>query len=274
MRNGRKFDPIGFGLNGYLILVGLFLMAPMFFIVVNSFNESAFGLFPPQAWSLRWYENALFHVPQFWDGLKNSLVSALGAMILAVLMSTLVSRALSHYLFKGKEALRSFFFSPLLVPRIVFGCAVFLLYIRIGLYGTIPGLILAHSLLGVPFGISIISATWLSIDPSTEEAAQDLGATPVQAFFRVVLPQLRIALIVSGLFAFLESFDQVDVSLFITRPANNTLPIEMFNYSANYQDPTLAAVSTMLILFSAFLVMAIIPLLKTQEARRLLERRQ
>lgn len=273
MREARAFDPIGLTLYVFLVLIAIFLLSPIVFVVVNSFNPAPYSVFPPEGFSLRWYENALFNVPQFWKGLKNSVISAVGATVLALLLSSLAARALARYRFRAKDPVRSFLFSPLVVPRIVFGCALFLLYIRINLYGTIPGLILGHSLLGIPFGVSVITATWLGIDPAIEEAAQDLGASPLQSFFTVVLPQLRIALIVSALFAFMESFDQVDVSLFITRPRNNTLPIEMFIYAENYQDPSLAAVSSLLILFAVLLVIVIIPILKTQEYRRLMERR-
>lgn len=274
MRDGRGYDPIACSLRIYFVLVAVFLLAPIVFVVVNSFNSAPYSIFPPESWSLRWYRRALFEVPQFWRGLKNSVICALGAMGLAMLMSTLASRALSSYRFRAKEPVRSFLFSPMVVPRIVFGCALFLLYIRIKLYGTIAGIMLGHSLLGLPFGVSVITATWLGIDPATEEAARDLGANTIQAFLHVVLPQLRVALIVSGLFAFMQSFDQVDVSLFITRPDTTTLPIEMLNYAEEYQDPALAAVATLLILFAVLLVVMIIPVLKTQETRRLLERKE
>ena len=101
----------------------------------------------------------------------------------------------------------------------------------------------------------------------------DLGANPLLTFFRVTVPSIRTGLVVAGLFAFVTSFDQVEVSLFLTRPKNNTLPIAMFNYEQNYQDPTLAAISTILIGFTVVLVLAAVSLLKTQEYRRLIERR-
>ncbi|MFW6116841.1 MAG: ABC transporter permease, partial [bacterium] len=215
-RKERGFDLIGFALNAWLVLIGLFVLAPLFFVVVNSFNASSISIFPPAGFSLRWYKMTLFDTspyspaPQFRKGFRNSIVIASGATVLALLAGILASLAFVRHRFSGKEALRSFFLSPLIVPRVVFGTALFLLYIRIGLYGTISGVMIAHALLGLPYVLSIITANLLSIDFTTEEAAMDLGANRVQAFLLVTLPQMRVGLIVAMLFAFITSFDQVD----------------------------------------------------------------
>jgi putative spermidine/putrescine transport system permease protein len=166
----------------------------------------------------------------------------------------------------------------MIVPRIVLGVALFLFYIRINrlgyqLFGSIEGLVMGHAILSLPIVIVVISANLLSIDPSIEEAAMDLGANAIKSFLFITLPQMRVGLIVAALFAFITSFDEVDVSLFLTRPSNNTLPIEMFVYAENYQDPTLAAISALLIGFSVVLVIVAIYILRTQEYRRLLERK-
>jgi putative spermidine/putrescine transport system permease protein len=197
----------------------------------------------------------------------------IGATAISLVLGTMAARALTRWRFTGQSFLRSFFFAPVLVPRIALGAALFLLYIRIGLYGGILGLIIAHALLGLPFVISIMTAVMYNVDQSQEEAAQDLGCSPVESFFRVTLAQLRTGLVVSGLFAFMLSFDELDTSLFLVRPANNTLPIEMFLYVQEQQNPTLAALSTMLIGLTALIVLVLVPVLKTQDARRMLERR-
>ena len=277
MTDKKGTDYIASSLAIYLVLIGFFMLSPIIFVVLNSFNESAFGLFPPEGVSLEWYRNALT-LPQFRKGMINSLKVAVGATIMAVLLGTLVSRALTRHRFFAKEAVRSFFFSPMIVPRIVLGCALFLFYIRINrlgyeLFGSIEGLVMGHAILSLPIAIVVISANLLSIDPSIEEAAMDLGANAIRSFLFVTLPQMRVGLIVAALFAFITSFDEVDVSLFLTRPSNNTLPIEMFVYAENYQDPTLAAISALLIGFSVLLVIVGIYILRTQEYRRLLERR-
>jgi putative spermidine/putrescine transport system permease protein len=133
-------------------------------------------------------------------------------------------------------------------------------------------MMLAHSLLGLPFVATIVTANLHTLGRELEEAAMDLGANPLRTFFKVTLPSIRTGLIVSALFAFIISFDQVDVSIFLTRPRVNPLPIEMFIYAENYQDPTLSAISTIMIAFTVVLVFAAVALLRTQEYRRLIER--
>jgi putative spermidine/putrescine transport system permease protein len=278
MRSRREFDPIGFGLTLGLILVGLFMAAPLIFVIVNSFNAASGSGFPPEEFSTYWYRNALFEIgpmspaPQFRKGLKNSLITAAGATVLSLVMGASAARAFVRYRFPGKELVRSFFSAPLIVPSVVFGMALFLLYIRLGVYGSLYSLIIAHAILGLPFAITVLSSTLLGIDPATEEAARDLGATPLKTFVLVTLPQMRVGLIVATLYAFITSFDQVTVSIFLTRPRNNTLPIEMLNYLETHQNPTLAAVSSMLIAFSILLVITAGLLLRAEDYRRLLER--
>jgi putative spermidine/putrescine transport system permease protein len=128
---------------------------------------------------------------------------------------------------------------------------------------------LAHAILTLPFVVAILAANLGEIDPSLEEAARDLGATPLQAFRLTVLPQLRGGVIVAGVFAFITSFDELETSLFLTRPAVNTLPIEMYFYLDQYQDPTLAAVSTLLILFSVLLMLLTIMALRGRNLLKL-----
>ena len=209
----------------------------------------------------------------FRKGMLNSLIVAVGATIVALFLGALAAPALTRYAFRGKSLFCTFYLAPLVVPRIVLGFALFLLFVRIGLNGTQLGMIAGHTLLGLPFVTIILTASMLSVDPETEEAAADLGASSLQTFLLITLPQMRVGLVVAALFAFITSFDEVEVSLFLTRPAINTLPVEMLIYAEQYQDPTLAALSALLILFSAIFVVAALFILRTQDARRLIERR-
>lgn len=269
-RQGR--DPLSVAFAVGLTLLSLYMLAPIIFVIVNSFNSASYNVFPPEGFSIRWYQNALA-VPRFRGAFINSVVVALGATALSLVLGTMSARVLTRYRFTGQNFLRSFFFAPVLVPRIALGAALFLLYIRVGLYGGLFGLIVAHSLLGLPFVISIMTAVMYNIDRSQEEAAQDLGCGPIESFFRVTLAQLRTGIAVSAVFAFMMSFDELETSLFLVRPANNTLPIEMFLYVQEQQNPTLAALSSMLIALTVVLVVVLMPILKTQEARRMLARR-
>ncbi|HKV44669.1 MAG TPA: ABC transporter permease [bacterium] len=266
-------DALTVGLWVFLGMVGVYMLAPLALVIVDSVNPSTYGTFPFAGVTLHWYVNALFQVPEFRSGLSNSLVVAFGAVVLSVILGTLAAYGLTRYRFYTRELTQSFLLLPLIVPAIVFGAALFLLYIRIGLYGTLSGLILGHALLGLPFVVSIVAASLQTLGRDYEEAAMDLGANPVLTFFKVTIPSIRPGLIVSALFAFVTSFDQVEVSLFLTRPRNNTLPIAMFNYEQNYQDPTLAAISAVLIGFTVVLVLIAVSLLKTQDYRKLIQRR-
>ena len=264
-------DPITIALWVFLGLVGLYMLAPLIFVTIDSFNPSTYGTFPLAGVTLHWYQN-VFQVPEFRSGLVNSLIVATAATVVAVVLGTLAAYGLARYRFRQRELVRSFLLLPIIVPAIVFGAALFLLYIRVGLYGTRTGLVLGHALLGLPFVMSITTASLQTLGREYEEAAMDLGANPLVTFFKVTIPSIRPGLVVSALFAFVTSWDQVEVSLFITRPRNNTLPIAMFNYEQNYQDPTLAAMSAILIGFAVVLVLVAVSILKTQEYRKLVER--
>jgi putative spermidine/putrescine transport system permease protein len=256
----------------FLGMVGLYMLSPLILIIVDSFSNSTFGQFPPPGFTLRWYIRMVLEVPEFRRGLTNSVLVASGATALAVPLGTLASYGLVRYHFRLREGVRSFLLLPITMPSIVFGAALFLFYIRAGLYGTRVGMVLAHALLGIPFVATIVTANLHTLGRDYEEAAMDLGANPLVTFFTVTIPSIRTGLIVSALFAFIISFDQVDVSIFLTRPRVNTLPIEMFIYAENYQDPTLSAISTLMIAFTVVLVFAAVALLRTQEYRRLIER--
>jgi len=267
MTEQNRFDIFSIIFGILLLLVALYILAPLIFVVVNAFNSAAYNVFPPQGFSLKWF-GVVLRYPTFRPAFTNSVIVGLGAMLIAVTTGTMAARAFVNYWFRGNNLLRSLLFAPALVPTIAIGAGLFLYYIRIGLYGGKLGLILAHSLLGLPFVISIMSAVMLGIDPALEEAAQDLGAKPLETFIKVTLPQMRAGLVVSCLFAFIISFDNLETSLFLVRPANNTLPIEMFLYLQEYQNPSLAALSTLLIGVTIIAVLILIPFMRRQAEHR------
>jgi putative spermidine/putrescine transport system permease protein len=267
MREDKRFDFLDILFAAGLVAVALYILAPLIFVVINAFNSAAYNVFPPQGFSLKWFGVVLSY-PTFRPAFFNSVVVGIGAMLIAVTTGTMAARAFVNYWFKGNNTIRSLLFAPALVPNIAIGAGLFLYYIRIGLYGGKFGLILAHSLLGLPFVISIMAAVMLGIDPALEEAAQDLGAKPLETFIKITLPQMRAGLVVSALFAFIISFDNLETSLFLVRPINNTLPIEMFLYLQEYQNPSLAALSTLLIAFTIVAVLILIPFMRRQAENR------
>lgn len=236
--------------NGAVLL---FILAPLVIVVVNSFSSVAYNVFPPPGLSLRWYRHLLEQdafIRAFW----RSVWVALASTAVALVAGVMASLALVRYRLPGAGWLQGLLLSPIVVPKMVLGVAVFMLFVRVGLFGDLKGVVLAHALVSMPFVIAVISANLRGLDRSLEEAAMDLGAGPVTTFFRIVLPQLRAGMLVSALFAFIVSFDQVEMTLFLVRPSYFTLPLEMMVYLEKWQDPTIAALSTLLILFSAALV--------------------
>ncbi len=250
----------------------IYMLSPMVFVVINSFNASPYSQFPPQSFSLHWYAN-VFAQDTFRTDVINSVIVSAGSTLLALVAGVLAAFALVRHRFFASAALGAFFLSPLIVPKVAIGIALFILFLNLKIFGTTFSLILAHAALTMPFIISILSAQLVGLDRALEEAAQDLGASPWYTLWTVVLPQLKVGLIVAGLFALITSFDETEATVFLYRPTNMTLPIAMFLYLEQRQDPTLAALSTLFMVMTLIPVLAALPILRGQELRRMLERR-
>lgn len=255
-----------------LLAVLAFMLSPLVFIVVNSFNSASFNTFPPQGFSLRWYEFVLGYKP-FRDGMLNSLMIAGASTVIAVVAGMLAALALVRYRIVGRGALRAFFLSPLVMPKVAIGIAVFILLIKLRLFGTLGSLVLVHTMLSLPFCIVLLTANLVSVNRALEEAAMDLGAGPLRTFWQVTLPQIRAGIVVATVFAFITSFDETEASIFLVRPSNTTLPIQMFLYLEQYQNPTLAALSTLLIALTVIIVIVGLRFVRGAELARLVARR-
>lgn len=240
----------------------VFMAAPLVIVVVNAFNSSPYSEWPPKGLSLHWFD-VVFSYSPFRTGFVNSLVVGVSATAIALVTGAMAAYALVRHRIRGGRAIRLSYFAPLTVPRVAIGFALFALFISThsNLYGTVGGLVLAHSLLVLPFVVTIFAATIGGIDPALEEAARDLGASPARTFVKVTLPQMRTGLVVAALFAFITSFDELETSIFLVRPSNNTLPVTMFLYLEQQQTPALAALSTLLIAFTLALILLPLPLL-------------
>lgn len=270
----RWRDPIHLALHIFLAGIVVFMLSPIVFVILSSFNSSSINLFPPEGFSFRWYTTVFSHEP-FRAGFVNSFVVAGTSSLLSLTIGTMAAFALVRHHIRWSSLCRSLFFSPLIVPRVAIGLAVFVLFIRWAtpLQGTNQGLALVHAVLTLPFVITIVSANLALLDPALEEAAQDLGGGPIRTFWHVTLPQVRSGLIVAAVFAFITSFDEVETSIFLLNPPNTTLPIQMFIYMEQWQNPTLAALSTLLIACTVIPVLVLLPILKTQEVGNLLVQR-
>jgi putative spermidine/putrescine transport system permease protein len=248
-----------------------FVLLPLAVVVFYSFSSVAYGAFPPPGLSLRWYGH-LLQQPAFGSAFLRSVGIGLAATGAALVVGFLGALALVRGRFPGRDLLRAFLLSPIVMPKIVLGVGWFIFFARLGFHGGVGPLVLAHTIVVLPFVINILAANLVGLDPSLAEAARDLGASPPTVLWRIVLPQIRSGLVVSALLAFLVSFDQVESSIFLTRGENNTLPIEMFLYMEKWQDPTIAALSALLILFAFTLAVAGLALSRGADVRRILGR--
>ena len=267
MREGR--DPLRTALLLFLSLVMAFMLAPIAFVLVYAFSSVSYAVFPPPGFSLQWFVKLFQQQPLFRAAL-NSLIVALTATAISLVVGTLAALGLVRYRFFGRELLRAIFLAPLIVPRIAFGVAMLIFAILLRRFGGLDSLVLAHLMVTLPFAISILSATLVAVDRSLEEAAADLGATPLQTFWKVTLPQIRTGLATSGFFAFIISWDQVETSLFLVKTDNMTLPVAMFYYLQRQQDPVIAALSTFLIGIAVAVAIVAVLTVNPRDLQRLL----
>lgn len=234
------------------IVVGIilaFLIIPCLIVIPMSFSDSQYLEFPPRAWSLRWYE-AFFSSPEWRQSTIVSFKVAGATTVLATILGTLASYGLFKSTSIFSSIIRSFLILPMMVPLIFVAIGVFFVFARMGLNNTLTGLILAHSTLAIPFVMIAVTNGLKGFDIQQERAARSLGASPVWAFFTVTMPQIRISIFSGMLFAFITSFDEVIVSIFVSSGANSTLTKRMFANIRDQVDPTVAAISSMLVVAS------------------------
>jgi putative spermidine/putrescine transport system permease protein len=243
-------------LGVFTVLAGLFIVAPLAIVVLNSFNEVAYNVFPPAGFSLKWYAN-LFAQDAFYAAAWRSIVLAALSTAVALVIGAMAAYALVRHRLPAGDLVKAFLLSPIVLPKIVLGVALFMFFVRIRTLDSYSSLLVTHILVILPFVIAMVSAALANFDWTLQEAAMDLGAGPIETFLRVILPQIRVSVGVSGVFAFITSFDQVETTIFMVRTGSNTLPVEMFLYLQKWQDPTIAALSTLLILFAIALVGAL-----------------
>ncbi len=240
----------------FTLLVFLFLLGPLIIISFTSFEPGSVLKFPPEGFSLRWYEN-IFNVEMFMTTFQTSMIVSLLGNLLALLLGIPAAYALSRFQFRGKGLLNGIFISPVLIPGIVMGFAMLKYVIVVYHLPIYAGLLVGHTVLMLPFIIRVIASSLSNFDFAIEEAALSLGAGRLETFFKVVLPNIRSGIIAAILIAFLESFNNVDISVFMTGPGVSTLPIQMLTYVENNFDPTIAAISVVLMMITAILMFVI-----------------
>jgi putative spermidine/putrescine transport system permease protein len=230
-------------LKPFVVLTYILLLAPLAIVIAVSFGASPNYQFPPTELSLKWYRaffgNAEFVRAFFSVSLVLGVIAAIG---------------LVRFRFSGREALEAFFLAPLFIPEILFGAALYLTYARLGIKPSMTSLLLGHIVICAPFVIRNVTAGLVGLDPRLEEAAMSLGANRVQAFMKVALPLIQSSIISGFIFAFIISFSDINLALFIAGPNSTTLPVYIFNLLLFEGDPSVAAASTLQILIVGVLI--------------------
>jgi ABC-type spermidine/putrescine transport system permease subunit II len=240
-----------------VVLVYIGLLAPLVVVVAVSFGPSAAFEFPPSGFTLRWFE-AFFASREFVTSFfRISLVVGLLAALVATLLGTAAAVSLVRFRFPGREALETFFLLPLLVPQILLGAALYLLYARLAIQASIWTLLCGHLIICTPYVIRSVTAGLVGMDPRLEEAAMSLGATRIQAFFKVTLPLLRSSLLSGAIFAFIISFSDINLALFLSGPESTSLPVHLFSQIQWQGDPTIAAASSLQIVIIGTLILVV-----------------
>ncbi len=252
MRRGAT----GTALDVWSVGVYIFLLAPLVVVVAASFNSADFLSFPPKGFSLRWYW-ALFESEEWLDSFKISLLVTAMVTPLSLAIGTLAAYALVRYSFPGKKLVATLVMAPLVMPQIVLGIALLNYYSALGMINSMSGLVLAHLLVTLPFTVRLVSISVQNLDPNLERAAQNLGATSIQTFWRVTLPLLRPGLIAGAIFAAIISFGEVAVTLLIAGARTTTLPLRIFNYTEYNFDPAINAVSTIFVVLALVLIIVL-----------------
>jgi len=250
-------DKLGWwALRVLCIGVLLFLLLPILVIVPLSFSASSFLVYPIPAFSLKWYDN-LFGSAEWARAAKNSFLIAPAATLVATSLGTLAAVGLARTSFPFKGLLMSLLIAPMVVPIVVVGVSTYLFFAPLGLADSYTALIIVHAALGAPFVLTTVLATLQGFDQNLVRASLGLGESPLRTFFRITLPVIAPGVISGALFAFATSFDEVVVVLFLAGPRQLTLPRQMFNGIRENISPTIAAVATLLIIFTTALLLAL-----------------
>ena len=231
-------------------LVVAFMLAPLLIVCVVAFTPENTLSIPTTRFSLRWFE-AIFAHPDFVQSFRNSLALALCSATLATTIAIPAGLALTRYQFAGREVLNGLFLSPLIIPHLVLGVALLRLFALIGATGSFFWLVLAHVVVITPYVLRLVVAAVVGFDRSAEQAALSLGASPATVFRRITLPMILPGVTGGWLLAFINSFDEVTMSIFVTAPSTVTLPVRMYMYATESIDPLMAAVSALMVAITA-----------------------
>ncbi|HEY0638578.1 MAG TPA: ABC transporter permease [Pseudonocardiaceae bacterium] len=230
----------------FTLLVTALLLLPLLVVALAALHPDEYLLFPPDGISLRWFGEALEH-PSFRRSLVLSLQIAVASVIVGLLLTVPAAIALTRGNRRVRRTLQGATVTPLVTPDMLIALGILIMLSQFALSSSMVGLVLGHVLVGVPLAIQVLVAGLAGVDPNLEQAAQTLGASRTRAFLTVTLPSILPAIGSAAVFLFIFSFDNVSISLFLASPGQTTLPITMYQYLEYNADPTVAAMSTILI---------------------------
>jgi putative spermidine/putrescine transport system permease protein len=247
---------LGWAARAYVTAIFCLVFLPMAIILVISFSADSYLSFPPSGWSLKWY-GAVLGNATFMEGLRNSAIIAVIVAGLSLVLGLPAAYALVRLEFPGRQIIRNLILAPLILPAMMLGLGILMVFTPAGLVATYPGLVLAHLVMTLPFAIRILQTTLSNLGTDVEEAAMTLGARPLQVFMQITLPRLMPGVIASGAIALILSFDEIVLSLFIVGPRLQTLPVAIFRYVDERTDPMVAVLAVLLILLSLAIVLIV-----------------
>ena len=236
------------------------LIVPSLIVIPMSFSDSQYLEFPPKNLSLRWYENYFFSwkvengFNDWMAATRTSLLVAVLTIFVATPIGTLAAYGLTNSSARIRSILFPIMISPMMVPIILVAIGLFYFYVQFNMVNSIPGLVLGHSLVAMPLVLIIVLSALKNYDMNQEKVARSLGASRTRAFIEITLPQIKFSLVSAGLISFLTSFDEIIISLFVAGGDNSTITRSMFLALRDQIDPTIAAISTILIIISSGLL--------------------
>lgn len=246
----------GIGALVFHALFVLFMVAPIAIVCIVAFTPTGFLSIPTTEWSLRWFK-AIARYPEFVEAFWNSLGLGAVSSAIAVAFSVPAALAIARYRFPGREAFTALFLSPLMIPHVVLGIAFLRFFTQVGLGGTFTGLVLAHIVIVFPFALRLVLASAVGMDRALENAAVSLGAGSFTVFRRVTLPLILPGVASGWMLAFIQSFDEVTMTVFIAAPGATTLPVRMFLYIQDNIDPLVTSVSAAVIAVTVVFMLAL-----------------
>ena len=239
----RRNGPLELAFHTLFIL---FILAPLVAVVVVSFTSKGYLSMPTDGLSLRWFK-AIFNYPGFIDAFWMSLYLGVGASTIAVALAIPAAVAIGRYRFPGRDGISALFMSPMMIPAVVLGVSFLRFFSQIGLSGTFIGITLAHVVLVMPYALRLVLASVTGLSRAAEAAAVSLGASNWTVFRRITLPLIVPGIAGGWVLAFITSFDELTMTVFVASPSTITLPVRMYNHITETIDPLIASLSAALI---------------------------